>query len=37
MVAGPLFTVAWLIEGALTEGYDPLRHLISTLVLGELG
>ncbi len=36
-VAGPLFTLAWLIEGATRAGYNPLRHPISSLSLGALG
>jgi len=36
-IAGPLFTVAWLIEGATRASYSPLRHPISSLALGELG
>lgn len=35
--AGPLFTVAWLLEGAGRAGYDPLRHPISSLSIGEFG
>jgi hypothetical membrane protein len=37
VVAGPLFTLAWIVAGALTPDYDPLRHQISMLVLGEFG
>ena len=37
VVAGPLFTVAWLVEGATRAGYDPLRHPISSLAIGDLG
>lgn len=36
-LAGPLFTVAWMLEGATRVGYDPLRHPISSLAIGELG
>ncbi|MCI0727528.1 MAG: DUF998 domain-containing protein [Chloroflexi bacterium] len=36
-IAGPLFTVAWLVEGATRANYDPLRHPISSLSIGELG
>ena len=28
-VAGPLFTVAWIVTGATRANYDPLRHPIS--------
>ena len=37
VLAGPLFTFAWLVEGATRADYDPLRHPISSLALGELG
>jgi Protein of unknown function (DUF998) len=36
-VAGPLFTLAWLVEGATRADYDPLRHPVSSLAIGELG
>ena len=36
-VAGPLFTLAWLLEGATRADYDPLRHPVSSLAIGELG
>jgi hypothetical protein len=36
-VAGPLFTVAWALEGATRADYDPLRHPVSSLELGDLG
>ena len=36
-LAGPLFTLAWLVEGATRAGYDPLRHPISSLAIGEFG
>lgn len=36
-LAGSLFTAAWIIEGTLTAHYDPLRHHVSSLVLGEFG
>jgi Protein of unknown function (DUF998) len=36
-VAGPLFVVAFLVEGATRAGYDPLRHPVSSLALGDLG
>src|SRR5262249_10183346 len=35
--AGPLFTLAWLVEGATRAGYDPLRHPVSSLAIGEVG
>jgi hypothetical protein len=37
VIAGPLFTVAWVIEGAARAGYDPLRHPVSSLALGDAG
>ncbi|HCT78213.1 MAG TPA: DUF998 domain-containing protein [Micromonosporaceae bacterium] len=37
VLAGPLFTVAYLIEGATRADYDPLRHPVSSLALGEHG
>jgi hypothetical protein len=36
-IAGPLFTVAWIVAGANRANYDPLRHPISSLAIGELG
>lgn len=36
-VAGPLFLSAALISGALRADYDPVRHPISSLALGEHG
>jgi hypothetical membrane protein len=36
-IAGPLFTVAWLLEGATRAHYDPLRHPVSSLELGPYG
>jgi len=37
MIAGPLFVVAFLIEGATRPDYDPLRHPVSSLALGPFG
>jgi hypothetical protein len=37
VVAGPLFVVAFLIEGATSPGYDPIRLPVSLLSLGEGG
>lgn len=31
LVAGPLFTVTYLVTGVVREGYDPIRHPVSTL------
>lgn len=36
-LAGPLFTAAWFIEGFTRMHYDPMRHPISALSLGESG
>jgi hypothetical protein len=37
VIAGPLFVLVFLIEGAVTPGYDPLRHPVSSLALGPFG
>ena len=37
MIAGPLFVVVFLIEGATRPDYDPLRHPVSSLALGPFG
>ena len=37
VLAGPLFTVVWLVAGATRANYDSLRHPISSLAIGELG
>ncbi|MQA93340.1 MAG: DUF998 domain-containing protein [Streptosporangiales bacterium] len=37
LVAGPLFTVAYLIEGATRADYDPMRDPVSSLALGPYG
>lgn len=37
-VAGPLFVLAFLVEGAIkSDGYDVVRHPVSSLALGEYG
>jgi Protein of unknown function (DUF998) len=36
-VAGPLFTLAWAVEGATRADYNPLRHPVSSLELGDFG
>lgn len=36
-IAGLLFTVAWIVEGATRANYDSLRHPISSLSIGEFG
>ena len=35
VIAGPLFVVAFLVEGATRAHYDPLRHPVSSLALGD--
>ncbi len=37
VVAGPLFTLGWLLEGATRADYNPIRHPVSSLALGEYG
>jgi MFS family permease len=37
VIAGPLFIVGFLIEGALKPDYDPVRHPVSSLALGPFG
>jgi len=37
LLAGPLFVVAFLLEGAFRDGYDPMRHPVSSLALGPTG
>src|SRR5262245_20642224 len=36
-IAGPLFVVTFLIEGATRANYNPLRHPVSSLALGDFG
>jgi hypothetical protein len=36
-IAGPVFTLVWLAAGAARADYDPLRHPISSLAIGEQG
>ena len=35
-VAGPLFTIAWILSGATRANYDSLHHPISSLAIGWL-
>src|SRR5262249_41806777 len=35
VVAGPLFTVAWVVEGAPRVKYNPLRYSISALSIPD--
>lgn len=37
VIGGPLFVGAFLVEGATRSGYDPLRHPVSSLALGDYG
>jgi hypothetical protein len=37
VAAGPVFVAAFLVEGALRDGYRPLRHPVSSLALGSRG
>lgn len=37
MAAGPVFVTAFLLEGAVRDGYRPLRHPVSSLALGPRG
>lgn len=37
VAAGPCFVAAFLIEGALRDGYRPQRHPVSSLALGSRG
>lgn len=37
VLAGPLFSTIWLLTGLNRAGYDPMRHPISSLAIGESG
>ena len=37
VAAGPVFVALFLIEGAVRDGYQPLRHPVSSLALGPRG
>jgi Protein of unknown function (DUF998) len=37
VAAGPVFVAAYLLEGAVRDGYRPLRHPVSSLALGPRG
>jgi hypothetical protein len=37
VAAGPVFVAAFLVEGAVRDGYRPLRHPVSSLALGSRG
>ena len=36
-LAGPFFTIIWFLTGLMRANYDPMRHPISALALGESG
>jgi hypothetical protein len=36
-IAGPLFVITFLIEGITRANYNPLRHPVSSLALGDFG
>ena len=37
VVAGPLFLAVWLVQVLVNDGFDPSRHPLSLLSLGDLG
>jgi hypothetical protein len=37
LLAGPLFTLVYLVEGATREGYSAWRHPVSSLALSKYG
>jgi hypothetical membrane protein len=37
LVAGPLFVGTFLVEGLTWDGYQPMRHPVSSLALGQHG
>ena len=37
VIAGPLFVLVFLVEGATRAHYDPLRHPVSSLAFGDSG
>ena len=37
VAAGPVFITVFLLEGAVRDGYQPLRHPVSSLALGSRG
>ncbi len=37
VAAGPAFVAVFLLEGAVRDGYRPLRHPVSSLALGSRG
>jgi hypothetical protein len=37
VIGSPLFVVVFIVEGATRANYDPLRHPVSSLALGDSG
>ncbi len=37
IAAGPVFTLAWIVQGATRANYDPPRYPISALAIGDSG
>ena len=37
VIGGPLFVATFLVEGATRAGYNPMRHPVSSLALGNHG
>jgi hypothetical protein len=37
VAAGPIFVAVFMLEGAVRDGYRPLRHPVSSLALGPRG
>ena len=37
VIAGPFFTLSWFMQGLARTDYDPMRHAISSLSIGEFG
>jgi hypothetical protein len=36
-IAGPFFTIVWFVQGLTRGNYDPMRHAVSSLSVGESG
>jgi hypothetical protein len=36
-IAGPLFTLSWLVQGLVRSDYDPMRYAVSSLSVGAWG
>ena len=37
VIGGPLFVAPFLVEGVTRADYDPLRHPVSSLAIGDSG